>query len=71
MFKYEIIYENTNENNDKIYHFKVPPNELILFGYVLESLEGWAYYTTIDKNNSIFHVEVIKDYVEDFIKLIL
>ncbi|MCL1826873.1 MAG: DUF4911 domain-containing protein [Candidatus Cloacimonetes bacterium] len=59
-----------NDNGDKIYHFYVPPPQVVYFGYILESLEGWAFYTTIDDQKSIMHIEVIKDYVHDFDKLL-
>ena len=55
-----------NDGGDKIYHFYVPPPQVIYFGYILESLEGWAFYTTIDDKNSIMHIEVIRDYVDSF-----
>ncbi len=66
MVNYEIIFERQLDNGDLLYHFIIPPKELILFGYILESLEGWAFYTTIDNKRSILLVEVIKDYVNDF-----
>ena len=53
-----------------IYHFIVSPEHVVYFGYILESLEGWAFYTTIDAQASIMHVEVIKDYIRDFEKLL-
>ena len=66
MVNYEIIFERQLDNGDLLYNFIIPPKELILFGYILESLEGWAFYTTIDNKRSILLVEVIKDYVNDF-----
>ena len=66
MLNLEIIHQEFNVNKDKIFHIKVPKNEVIFLGYILEALEGWAYYTTIDVNESIMLVEVIKDYVDDF-----
>ena len=66
MFHFQIIYEKTQENKDKVYHIFVPRKEVILFGNILESLEGWVFYSTIDSKESIMLVEVIKDYVADF-----
>jgi len=70
MFSFKIISEKQNSNGDVIYLFRIPPNEVIYMGYILESLEGWAYYTTIDNKESIMHVEVIRDYVQDFERLL-
>ena len=70
MFNFEVLKEFNTDDGDRVYHFKVPPAEMIYMGYLLESLEGWAYYTTIDIKESILHVEVIKDYVFEFEKLI-
>ena len=58
-------------HGDKVYHFQVPPKEVVYLGYILESLEGWAFYTTIDDKASIMHVEVIKDFINDFEKLLV
>jgi len=66
MFNFQIRYEQTKENKDKVYHIYVPQKEVILFGNILESLEGWVFYSTIDSKHSIMLVEVIKDYVSDF-----
>jgi len=70
MYNFKILSDRYNDNGDRIFHFKVPPHEMIYMGYLLESLEGWAYYTTIDIKESILHVEVIKDYVAEFDKLL-
>lgn len=70
MIEYKIIFRETTKDGDEIYHFEIEPKYLILFGYLLESLEGWAYYTTIDSKKSIFLVEVIKDYKTDFENLL-
>jgi len=69
MLNIKIIKEFYNHSSDKIYHLYVPPEQVIYFGYILESLEGWTFYTTIDNKNSIMHVEVIKDYINDFLLL--
>jgi len=70
MFNFKILSDSYNKNGDRIFQLKVPPHEMIYMGYLLESLEGWAYYTTIDIKESILHVEVIKDYVAEFDKLL-
>jgi hypothetical protein len=65
-----IITERVSIGGDKIYNIQIAPKDMILFGYILESLEGWAFHTIIDKNNNILHVEVMKDYIVDFDKLL-
>ena len=62
----KILSENITKSGDKIYHLHVPPPEMIYFGYIVESLEGWVFHTIIDKKDSILHLEVIKDYVQEF-----
>ena len=70
MLDLKILAERYNSNGDKIYNFYVAPRDVVYVGYILESLEGWAFYTTIDEVLSIMHVEVIKDYVGDFEKFL-
>ena len=70
MLEIKILLEKLSENGDKIYNFYVIPEHVVYFGYILESLEGWAYYTTIDAVESIMHVEVMKDYIIDFDRLL-
>ena len=62
----KILNEKKGEQGDKIYQILVSPKAMITFGYIVESLEGWAFHTIIDKKQSILHLEVIKDYVNDF-----
>jgi len=62
----KILSAEESTNKDKIYHIQIPPAQQIVFGYILESLEGWVYYTTIDVENSIIWVEIIQDYIEEF-----
>ena len=66
MFNFEIKSVSTLSSGDKLYHMYVPPHEMIYFGYILESLEGWAFHTIVNKNDSILHVEIIKDYAVYF-----
>ena len=70
MLNFKIIYESLNDNNDKIYHIQINPNEMIYIGYILESLEGWAFHTLLDKKENLLYVEVIKDYVNEFEELL-
>jgi len=94
--KFEVLSERITEAGDKIYLLSVPPEEMIVLGYIIESLEGWAFHTTNigDKDipfvgtsfsppetapttvgagfsppTSLLHVEVIKDYVSEFDRL--
>jgi hypothetical protein len=68
--KLVIEHEELLRGGDKVYHIYVPRSGMIIFGYILESLEGWAYYTTIDVERSILYVEVMRDYVGDFGRLL-
>ena len=70
MFNFKIKLEKLSDTQDKIYHIFVPQKEVILFGNILESLEGWVFYSTIDNKESILLVEVIKDYVDEFDKIL-
>ncbi|MCL2064906.1 MAG: DUF4911 domain-containing protein [Candidatus Cloacimonetes bacterium] len=70
MLNFDIVYEKITANQDKIYHIQVLPKDVIIFGNILESLEGWAFYSTIDSKNSIMLVEAIKDYVSEIEKLL-
>ena len=70
LLKIKIKQEWFSEPGDKIYHFFVAAEHVVYFGYILESLEGWAFYTTIDSVESIMHVEVMRDYVGDFDRLL-
>jgi hypothetical protein len=69
MLNFTIISTSLNANGDKIFLLQIPPAEIITMGYIIESLEGWAFHTIIDKERFILHVEVIRDYVECFDKL--
>ena len=66
MIELQIISETFNSFGDKIYQISVKPSDMIVFGYIIESLEGWAFHTLINKEKSIMHVEVMKDYIYDF-----
>ena len=61
-----ILSKKITETGDKVYQVQIPPAEMIYFGYIVESLEGWAFHTIINKEKSILHLEIIKDYVADF-----
>ena len=45
-------------------------NQLIKFGYILESLEGWCNYTTPHKTEPVLQVDVSPDFVTDFDQLL-
>jgi len=97
-----VLSERITEAGDKIYLLSVPPEEMIVLGYIVKSLEGWAFHTTNIGDDDIpfvetafmpsatvgtafmpsatvgtafmpsvtlLHVEVIKDYVSEFDRL--
>ncbi len=49
---------------------KIPPDELMYFGYFIEGFEGWCSYTTIKKQESLLQVDVAPDFVPEFGKLL-
>jgi hypothetical protein len=66
-----VVSAVTSESGDRIYIIRIDPPDMIIFGYILESLEGWAFHTIHDREKCLLHVEVIADYVSDFEKLFL
>lgn len=68
--KFQIQEKRKNPDQSDTYLIKLPREEVIFMGYILESLEGWVHYSTIDKKESILSVEVIKDYCSKFEELI-
>ena len=65
----KILSEKITVAGDKVYQIQIPPAQMIYFGYIVESLEGWAFHTIIDKKENLLHLEIIKDYVNDFEKI--
>ncbi|MCK5051673.1 MAG: DUF4911 domain-containing protein [Candidatus Cloacimonetes bacterium] len=68
--KFSISDRETLVDGTKRFIIKVPRQELIYLGYILESFEGWCNYTTPNKNEPFLQVDVTPDYLDDFNKLI-
>lgn len=49
---------------------QVDKNDLQLLGYVLETIEGMCYYSTIDKDNSQVKITYTMDYKSDVEKIL-
>ena len=64
-----MISERIEPNGDKVYILNISPEQMIYMGYILESLEGWAFHTNRDQGENILRVEIIKDYVNEFEEL--
>ena len=67
---FQIFSKTTTNVGDHEYYIKIKPEEMIYLGYILESLEGWAFHTVINKVENILYISVIKDYAKDFEKLL-
>lgn len=68
--KIKQVKKVVNQDQTNSYYIQVPRNEVIFMGSILESLEGWCNYTTCDKTESVLFVDVAKDYIEQFEKLL-
>jgi hypothetical protein len=66
-----IVSTTTSETGYRLYIIRIDPPDMIVFGYLLESLEGWAFHTIHDREKCLLHVEVIADYVSDFERLFI
>ncbi|MBN1326697.1 MAG: hypothetical protein JW996_01975 [Candidatus Cloacimonetes bacterium] len=52
------------------YHLYIPSSELIFVGYILESFEGWCYYTNRKDKDNLLQIEIPADY-QDSVKELL
>ncbi|HPM00885.1 MAG TPA: DUF4911 domain-containing protein [Candidatus Cloacimonadota bacterium] len=68
--KLNLLEKKENPDQSNSYYIQIPREEVIFMGLILESLEGWCSYTTLDKKKSILLIEVIKDYKSDFERLL-
>ena len=68
--KFSIADRKTMADGTERFKIKVPREELIYLGYILESFEGLCSYTTPNKNEPFLQVDVTSDYIVDFKKLI-
>ncbi|MCB5250391.1 MAG: DUF4911 domain-containing protein [Candidatus Cloacimonadales bacterium] len=68
--KINLLERKKNQDQTNSYYIQTPRKEVIFFGSILESLEGWCNYTTFDKNQSIVLVDVAKDYIDVFERLL-
>ena len=60
--------KSKQELTDGTFRFQIgmKNRQLIKFGYILESLEGWCNYTTPEKTKPILQIDVAPDFIEDF-----
>ena len=68
---FHILSKTTTDVGDHEYLIKIKPEEMIYMGYIIESLEGWAFHTVIDKDENILYISVLKGYTADFEKLLV
>lgn len=45
-------------------------NDLVYFGFLLESCEGWCNYTTVDRQKCLVQIDVVPDFTRDFEKIL-
>ncbi len=43
---------------------KVPEPEMIQLGFILESFEGYCYYSTINRKESLMQIDIPPDFIE-------
>lgn len=63
---FQLVESTINNEGVRSYLLNIPDVERIYFGYILESLEGWCYYTGFGKNNSLMRVDVMPAFINDF-----
>jgi len=61
---FEVVSRTKLEGNSEELIIKIDKNNLQLLGYVLETIEGMCYYSTIDKDKDDSRVKII--YTIDF-----
>ncbi len=66
----KILQKKENLDQSNSYLIQLPREEVIYMGFILESLEGWCHYTTVNKKDSVMLVEVIKDFKSSFEELL-
>ncbi len=68
----DFLIKEKIELTDGTFRFQIgmKNRQLIKFGYILESLEGWCNYTTPEKTKPILQVDVAPDYISDFNELL-
>jgi hypothetical protein len=68
--QFEISHFRLLEDGSKRIVVKIPLKELIYFGYILESFEGWCNFTTIDKQKHLVQIDSCPDFEEEMDKLL-
>ncbi len=68
--QFDIVSSQWLGDGSKRMVVKIAFKELIYFGYILESFEGWCNYTTIDKQNQLVQIDISPDFVEVMDKLL-
>ena len=68
--KFEITKSNINNDGTKSFNINLAKKDLVLFGYILESFEGWGNYTTISNIQEIvLKVDVSPSYISQYEEL--
>ncbi len=70
--KFEIAKKYINDDGTKSFIIKLAKSDLVFFGYILESFEGWGNYTTISNFKEIvLRVDVSPSYISQYEELFL
>jgi hypothetical protein len=58
-----IVSEEILPDNTSRIILKIKAKELVYFGYIIESFEGWCNYTTIKKNEPFLQIDITPEYL--------
>ena len=68
--KFEIKETNIDFDGTKSFYINLAKKDLVLFGYILESFEGWGNYTTVsNKDIIVLKVVVSPSYIIQYEEL--
>ncbi len=68
--KIEEISRKEIEGNSEELIVRVDKNDLQLLGYVMETIEGMCYYSTVDREDSQVRISYTLDYKNDVDKIL-
>lgn len=60
--KIRILEEQKETDDSMVIFLQIAKRDLALFGFLLESFEGWALYTTVDRDKDILRIDTPKDF---------
>lgn len=69
--QFDVISSQRLDDGSRRLVVKIAFKELIYFGYILESFEGWCNYTTIDKQKQLVQIDISPDYLQETEKLLI